>query len=71
MSGAGPPTGFNISHDNELVAMVFAPGVHGPPAFQIGVDVMRVRLPRGERFTSFLRAVGDTVSGYARYCDPP
>ena len=51
--------------------MAFAPGVYGPPAFRIGVDVMRVRLPRGERFTSFLRAVGDTVSRYARYYDPP
>jgi len=42
--------------------MAFAPGEHGPPAFRIGVDVMRVRLPRGERFTSFLRAVGDTLT---------
>jgi len=42
--------------------MAFAPGGHGPPAFQIGVDVMRVRIPRGERFISFLRAVGDTLT---------
>ncbi len=48
--------------------MAFAPGEYGPPAFRIGVDVMRERLPRGERFTSFLRAVGDTVSGHAHCC---
>ncbi|KAI9466750.1 hypothetical protein BJY52DRAFT_13133 [Lactarius psammicola] len=60
--GVSPPIGYNISHDNELVAMAFAPGEHGPPAFRIGVDVMRERLPRGERFTSFLRAVGDTLT---------
>jgi len=50
------------------VAMAFAPGVHGPPAFQIGVDVMRVRIPRGERFTSFLRAVGDTLTQDEKRC---
>ncbi|KAH9050069.1 hypothetical protein EDB84DRAFT_726118 [Lactarius hengduanensis] len=57
-TGVSPPIGYNISHDNELVAIAFAPGEHG----QIGVDVMRERLPRGERFTSFLRAVGDTLT---------
>ncbi|KAI9448299.1 hypothetical protein H4582DRAFT_79355 [Lactarius indigo] len=61
-TGVSPPIGYNISHDNELVAIAFAPGEHGPPAFQIGIDVMRERLPRGERFTSFLRAVGDTLT---------
>jgi hypothetical protein len=69
-----PPIGFNVSHDNELVAMAFAPGEHGPPAFLIGVDVMRVRVPtRGtEGAASFLRAVGETtVSGCAvLVCDP-
>ncbi|KAH9045678.1 hypothetical protein EDB85DRAFT_2070431 [Lactarius pseudohatsudake] len=58
-TGVSPPIGYNISHDNELVAIAFAPGEH---CLQIGVDVMRERLPRGERFTSFLRAVGDTLT---------
>jgi 4'-phosphopantetheinyl transferase len=63
-----PPIGFNVSHDNELVVMAFAPGEHGPPAFLIGVDVMRVQVPTrvAEGVASFLRAVGEnTVSGYA------
>jgi hypothetical protein len=69
-----PPIGFNVSHDNELVAMAFAPGEHGPPAFLIGVDVMRVRVPTRatEGVASFLHAVGETtVSGCAvPVCDP-
>ncbi|KAI9510442.1 4'-phosphopantetheinyl transferase superfamily [Russula earlei] len=40
-----PPIAFNVSHDNELVAMASAPGEHGPPAFLIGVDVMMVQVP--------------------------
>jgi len=46
------------------VAIAFAPGHHGPPAFLIGVDVMMVQAPtRGaeEGIASFLRAVGDTT----------
>jgi len=61
----GPPIGFNVSHDNDLVAMAFAPGEHGPPAFLIGVDVMKVRAPTHgageEDVASFLRTVGDTT----------
>jgi len=64
VSNFGQPIAFNISHDNELVAIAFAPGHHGPPAFLIGVDVMMVQAPtRGaeEGIASFLRAVGDTT----------
>ncbi|KAI0254289.1 4'-phosphopantetheinyl transferase superfamily [Lactifluus subvellereus] len=60
--GVSPPIGYNVSHDNELVAMAFAPGEHGPPAFRIGVDVMKIRTPRGEGFASFLCGVGDTLT---------
>jgi 4'-phosphopantetheinyl transferase len=60
-----------VSHDNELVAMAFAPGEHGPPAFLIGVDVMKIQVPtRGaaDGVASFLHTVGETtVSVY----DPP
>jgi hypothetical protein len=48
--------------------MAFAPGIHGPPAFLIGVDVMKVHVPtRGaeEGIASFLLTVGEiTVSGW-------
>lgn len=60
--GIDPPLGFNVSHDNELVAMAFAPDEHGTPAYRVGVDVMKVQLPRREPFVSFVHTVGDTVS---------
>lgn len=59
-----------MSHDNELVAMAFAPGVHGPPAFLIGADVMKIQVPtRGtaDGVASFLHAVGETT---VSVCDP-
>jgi len=65
VASIGPPSiGFNVSHDNELVAMAFAPGEHGPPAFLIGIDVMKIQLPaRGaaDGVTSFLHTVGETT----------
>lgn len=60
-----------MSHDNELVAMAFAPGEHCPPAFLIGVDVMKIQVPmRGatDGVASFLNTVGETT---VSVCDPP
>lgn len=34
----------------------------GPPAYKLGVDVMKVQLPRRECFANFLEAFGDQVS---------
>jgi len=51
--------------------MAFAPGDYGPPAFLIGVDVMKVQVPtRGaeEGVASFLLTVGETT---VSVCDPP
>jgi 4'-phosphopantetheinyl transferase len=51
--------------------MAFAPGEHGPPAFLIGVDVMKIQVPtRGaaEGVASFLFTVGETT---VSVCDPP
>lgn len=59
-----PPVGFNITHDNALIAMAFAPGVHNGPAFNVGIDVMKVRLPRQETLSSFLQTVGEQVARY-------
>ena len=56
-----PPIAFNISHDNALVVMAFAPGVHGPPAFRLGIDVMKVHLPRGQTLLPFLETLADQV----------
>jgi hypothetical protein len=51
--------------------MAFAPGEHGPPAFLIGVDVMKIQVPmRGaaDGVASFLHTVGETT---VSVCDPP
>ncbi|KAI0049587.1 4'-phosphopantetheinyl transferase [Auriscalpium vulgare] len=60
--GIVPPLGYNVSHDNDLVAMAFAPDEHGTPAYRVGVDVMKVRPPRRESFASFVHTVGDTLT---------
>ncbi|KAG6911640.1 hypothetical protein DXG01_007890 [Tephrocybe rancida] len=57
-----PPIAYNISHDNGLVAMAFAPGIHNPPAFSIGIDVMKVRIPSRDTLASFIDSVSDQLT---------
>ncbi|KDR83353.1 hypothetical protein GALMADRAFT_235442 [Galerina marginata CBS 339.88] len=59
-----PPVAYNITHDNNLVAMAFAPGVQNPPAFSIGIDVMKIRVPGRETFTSFVNTVEDQLTPF-------
>jgi 4'-phosphopantetheinyl transferase len=61
-AGLDCPIAYNISHDNALVAMAFAPGIYGAPAYNLGIDVMKVRIPGRDTFASFVRTVGDQVS---------
>ncbi|KXN87879.1 Aspartate--tRNA ligase, mitochondrial [Leucoagaricus sp. SymC.cos] len=56
-----PPLGFNITHDNALVAMAFSSRSQNPPAFSVGIDVMKLRVPGKESFPSFVRTVGDQI----------
>jgi len=60
--GLSPPTAYNITHDNGLVAMAFSSGSHNPPAFSIGIDVMKVRVPGRDTFASFVESVGDQLT---------
>ncbi|GLB33585.1 putative 4'-phosphopantetheinyl transferase [Lyophyllum shimeji] len=60
--GLDPPIAYNISHDNGLVVMAFAPGTHNPPAFSIGIDVMKVRIPGRDTVASFVNSVGDQLT---------
>lgn len=60
-AGIDPPIAYNVSHDNALVAMIFAPGIYGPPAYNVGIDVMKVRIPGRDTFTSFVDTMGDQV----------
>lgn len=46
--------GFNITHDSALISMAFAPGAYNPPAFSIGIDVMKTQLPARDTVDSFI-----------------
>jgi 4'-phosphopantetheinyl transferase len=56
-----PPIAYNITHDNNLIAMAFGPGLDKPPAFSIGIDVMKLRVPWKDTVNSFIEIVGDQV----------
>ncbi|KAI0035586.1 hypothetical protein K488DRAFT_43021, partial [Vararia minispora EC-137] len=53
-----PPIAYNISHDNEGVAMAFVRGARDG----VGVDIMRLSAPRRGSFASFVDSVGDTLT---------
>ncbi|KAJ7047585.1 hypothetical protein C8F04DRAFT_985714 [Mycena alexandri] len=61
-SGVDPSIAYNVSHDNGLIAIVSSANTHNPPAFTIGVDVMKVRIPGRESFASFVETVGDQLT---------
>ncbi|KAG8218409.1 4'-phosphopantetheinyl transferase superfamily [Butyriboletus roseoflavus] len=56
--GLDPPLGFNVTHDEGVVAMAFGTGDLGPPAYNIGVDIMQLKVPPRITFPEFV----DTVS---------
>ncbi|KAF7985217.1 hypothetical protein HWV62_7850 [Athelia sp. TMB] len=60
--GLDPPLAFNVSHDNALIAMAFGPGELDPPAYRLGVDVMKVELPKRESFPAFVRIFSDQLT---------
>jgi 4'-phosphopantetheinyl transferase len=41
--------------------MGYGPGKYGGPAYQIGVDVMKVKLPQREHFARFVGSVDSQV----------
>lgn len=44
--------------------MSYAPGKHGGPAFQIGVDVMKVKVPPRESIARFVESVDSQVRSF-------
>ncbi|KAL1735739.1 4'-phosphopantetheinyl transferase superfamily [Schizophyllum commune] len=61
-----PSIAFNVSHDSSFVAMVFAPGGANPPAYSVGVDIMEVRMPRGETYASLTETFGEQLTTLER-----
>ncbi|KAG7097279.1 hypothetical protein E1B28_004644 [Marasmius oreades] len=65
--GIDPPLAYNISHDNNLVVMAFAPGKTNPPSFSLGVDVMKVQMSsRQDTYTSFINIFQDQLTPLER-----
>jgi len=62
-----PPIAYNVTHDNGLIAIASSANIYNPPAFTIGVDVMKVRIPGRETFASFVETVGDQLTAHERY----
>ncbi|KAJ7068072.1 hypothetical protein C8F01DRAFT_589384 [Mycena amicta] len=62
-----PAIAYNISHDNGLVAMASSSNTHNPPAFSLGIDVMKVRIPGRESFASFVETAGDQLTAHERH----
>ena len=64
-----PHIEYNITHDNDLVAMAFTSGNQQScnNNIMIGIDVMKVRIPGHKSFASFIENVGDQV-GHPLVC---
>ncbi|KAF9263630.1 4'-phosphopantetheinyl transferase [Marasmius fiardii PR-910] len=65
--GIDPLLAYNVSHDNNLVVMAFAPGKLNPPSFSLGIDVMKVQMSsRQETYSSFVNIFQDQLTPLER-----
>ncbi|KAH0839688.1 4'-phosphopantetheinyl transferase superfamily [Lanmaoa asiatica] len=60
--GLDPPLGFNVTHDEGVVAMAFGTGDLGPPAYNVGVDVMQLKVPPRTSFHEFVESVSSQLT---------
>ncbi|KZT12948.1 uncharacterized protein LAESUDRAFT_689951 [Laetiporus sulphureus 93-53] len=63
------PIGYSITHDSGLIAMAFASGndlYHDPPAYRVGVDVMKLKPPKHETFRAFVDVFNDQLTSLER-----
>lgn len=66
-SGLSEPIGYNITHDNGVVAMAYSIGSElfpDPPAYRIGIDIMLLQLPKRTPYDDFVETVSDQVSAW-------
>lgn len=59
------PVGYNVTHDNGVVAMAFSSGTDlypDPPAYRVGIDVMLLQLPKRDSFPGFVEIFSEQVS---------
>ncbi|KAI0650077.1 hypothetical protein C8Q79DRAFT_942183 [Trametes meyenii] len=63
------PIGYNITHDNGVVAMVYSIGPDlypDPSAYRIGIDVMLLQLPKRDTFPGFVEIFVDQLTDLER-----
>jgi len=60
--GIDPPLGFNVTHDEGVIAMAFGTGDLGPPAYNIGVDVMQLKVPPRTTFRELVDSVSSQLT---------
>ncbi|KAI0356587.1 hypothetical protein OH77DRAFT_1452511 [Trametes cingulata] len=64
-----PPIGYNITHDNGIVAMAYSSGnglFPDPPAYRVGIDVMLLQLPKRDTFPGFVEVFSDQLTDLER-----
>ncbi|KAF8633687.1 hypothetical protein AX15_001294 [Amanita polypyramis BW_CC] len=61
-----PLLAYNVAHDNALVVISFSPNAHNPPAYSLGIDVMKVHLPRRDTFATFIEAMTEVLTPLER-----
>ncbi|KAI0751411.1 hypothetical protein C8Q80DRAFT_574355 [Daedaleopsis nitida] len=69
MTSSNPPVGYNITHDNGVVAMVSSTGLDlypDPPAYRLGIDVMLLQLPKRDTFTGFVGVFSEQLTNLER-----
>ncbi|PIL36816.1 hypothetical protein GSI_00506 [Ganoderma sinense ZZ0214-1] len=63
------PIGYNVTHDNGVVAMAFSTGnslFPDPPAYRIGLDVMLLQLPKRDTFPGFVEIFSEQLTSLER-----
>ncbi|KAI0637858.1 hypothetical protein C8Q77DRAFT_1088160 [Trametes polyzona] len=63
------PVGYNITHDNGVVAMASSVGSDlypDPPAYRVGIDVMLLQLPKRDTFPGFVEIFKDQLTDLER-----
>ncbi|KAI9067617.1 hypothetical protein FKP32DRAFT_1620097 [Trametes sanguinea] len=63
------PIGYNVTHDNGVVAMAYSTGADlypDPPAYRVGVDIMLLQLPKRDTFSGFVDVFSDQLTRLER-----
>jgi len=68
------PVGYNITHDDSVIAMVHAIGEDlplDPPAHKLGIDIMRLTIPRGQKVSDFILIFKEQLTDFELNLLPP